>query len=165
MADAKPSGLMVNSVGLFMLQCRSVPAAASALKQLDSKIVREYSPDPAGTTGAGSQPSLPTAFDGWGHPIRYVHPMTKGLVVGPQYPTAMTDPTMFVDTDKVLGQQVAPRSYAMPQIRRNATPPDADSDGGINPGTRPYFYSAGPDGDPSTVDDNVYLTVPRTLKN
>ena len=30
----------------------------------------------------------------------------------------------------------------------------ADSDGGVCPGGQPYFYSAGPDGDPSTVEDN-----------
>lgn len=39
-------------------------------------------------------------------------------------------------------------------------PVEADSDGGKCPSNRPYFYSAGPDGDPSTIDDNVYTTVP-----
>ena len=32
-----------------------------------------------------------------------------------------------------------------------------DSDGGITSGNRPYFYSAGPDGNPATLDDNVYI--------
>lgn len=39
-------------------------------------------------------------------------------------------------------------------------PVESDSDGGRCPTRRPYFYSAGPDGDPATIDDNVYTTVP-----
>ncbi|MBZ0171791.1 MAG: type II secretion system GspH family protein [Phycisphaerales bacterium] len=45
----------------------------------------------------------------------------------------------------------------------NNTPinPIGDADGGYAVGGRPYAYSAGADGDPSTTDDNVYTTVPR----
>ncbi len=86
-----------------------------------------------------------------------------------------------------LGQATAPQSYSIAQVRRNHVgsgafdrthnPPAAtaddwpDSDGGVMQGTRPYFYSAGPDGlvgvspdaDPATQNpyanfntDNVY---------
>jgi len=56
----------------------------------------------------------------------------------------------------------------MYQIRRNRLikvdrdTPDLvpDSDGGLTSGNRPYFYSAGPDGDPSTLEDNVYSNAP-----
>lgn len=39
--------------------------------------------------------------------------------------------------------------------------PIGDGDGGYTIGGRPYIYSAGPDGDPSTTDNNVYTTTPR----
>lgn len=39
-----------------------------------------------------------------------------------------------------------------------------DSDGGTCQGNQPYFYSAGPDGDPSTLEDNVYTVVPKLPK-
>lgn len=39
--------------------------------------------------------------------------------------------------------------------------PIGDADGGYAVGGRPYVYSAGSDGDPSTIGDNVYTTVPR----
>lgn len=39
-------------------------------------------------------------------------------------------------------------------------PVETDSDGGSCPSQRPYFYSSGPDGDPATIEDNVYTTVP-----
>ncbi len=39
--------------------------------------------------------------------------------------------------------------------------PIGDGDGGYAEGGRPYVYSAGRDGDPSTRDDNVYTLVPR----
>jgi len=40
------------------------------------------------------------------------------------------------------------------------SPVETDSDGGSCPAQRPYFYSAGPDGDPATIEDNVYTTMP-----
>lgn len=39
-----------------------------------------------------------------------------------------------------------------------------DSDGGTCQGNQPYFYSAGPDGDPSTLEDNVYTVIPKLPK-
>lgn len=33
-----------------------------------------------------------------------------------------------------------------------------DSDGGLTAGNRPYFYSCGPDGNPATLEDNIYVT-------
>ena len=37
---------------------------------------------------------------------------------------------------------------------------EADADGGRPVSGRPYFYSAGADGDPSTLDDNLYNVRP-----
>jgi len=101
-----------------------------------------------------------------------VHPAFKGFVFGPNYPATVTDPTAFVDTSLVLGPPPPGKLYGITRIRRNnvqtagATPSnEPDSDGGLTAASRPYFYSAGPDGDPSTVADNIYLTVPRVSKN
>jgi prepilin-type N-terminal cleavage/methylation domain-containing protein len=156
----------VNSVAYFILQCSTVPAAQEALKSIDSRFLREYSPDDAGATGPGTQPVLPTAFDAWGNPIRYVHPQFKGLIWAnvPNPP-----PDGYVGTSTILPVP-AGKVFGITQIRRNnastgagnSVPPD--SDGGINPATQPYFYSSGPDGDPSTIDDNIYLVIPRVQK-
>ncbi len=43
-------------------------------------------------------------------------------------------------------------------------PVESDSDGGKCPAQRPYFYSAGPDGDPATIEDNVYTTIPEFVR-
>jgi prepilin-type N-terminal cleavage/methylation domain-containing protein len=165
---------IINSVGLFMLQCKESPEANAAIKNLDPKIVREYDPDAAQSNpppADASQPQIPTAVDGWGNPIRYVHPAFKGLIYG-GYPGTLNDPTASVQVTVVI-QPPAGKQFRITDIRRNAketvTPPvqashRADSDGGVNTTSRPYFYSAGPDGDPSTTEDNVYLTVPRFQK-
>ena len=74
----------INSVGLFMLQCKEVPAAEAQFKSLDARLAHEYDPDAEDAPNSpnfAQQPRLLTAFDGWGHPIRYVHPAFKGNVV------------------------------------------------------------------------------------
>jgi hypothetical protein len=91
-----------------------------------------------------------TAFDPWGNPIRYVHPVFDGLLFGPD--NDLTDPdaeVRLVDDLRLL----PPRDgtmWAIERIRRNAESDDpdesGDSDGGICRGDHPYFYSAGPDG-------------------
>lgn len=158
----------VNSVAYFILQCSSVPAAQDAIRTIDSRFLREYSPDDAGATGPGTQPVLPTAFDAWGNPIRYVHPQFKGLIYANMgNPGAPQD--TYVPTTTVVPVP-AGKVFGITQVRRNnsKTGPTglvpADSDGGINPATQPYFYSAGADGDASTTEDNIYLVVPRFQK-
>lgn len=159
------AGEMINSVGLFMLQCRSVPAADAELKKLDSRLAREYDPDQPDssptTPNFQQQPMLLTAFDGWGNPIRYVHPAFKGVVVAD--PTSATADRVTVVSR--LGPAPSGKAYAISDVRRadgsftGGAPFDAD--GGIPPSNRPYFYSCGPDGDPTTTDDNIYLTTPK----
>ncbi len=148
---------MVNSVGLFLLQCNSIPSAKAALKGLDSKFIREYTPDDNPGTDFTKQWSIPTVFDAWGNPIRYVHPAFKGTIPVP--PAAgFADVTSLVQTPQA-------HAFGIARIRRSNVAPDIDADGGLNAAARPYFYSAGPDGDPSTIEDNIYLTVPRISKN
>jgi hypothetical protein len=54
------------------------------------------------------------------------------------------------------------RTYTLTTIKRLAagSADPANSDGGTSPDARPYFYSCGPDGDPSTTADNVYIVTP-----
>lgn len=54
------------------------------------------------------------------------------------------------------------RNYLNDQDRENwrgQSLPIGDGDGGKCPNGQPYFYSPGPDGDPSTHEDNVYTDV------
>ncbi len=154
-------GVTINSVGLYVAQCRGLASVDAIFKGLDAKIFRLYDPD--GTSaGWDNQPELLTVFDGWGNPIRYVHPAFQGLIYGP-WPTLST-PTASVPTSAVLGAPPANRAYGIVDIRRN-NQAGGDADGGRGPGGRPYFYSAGPDGDPSTIADNVYLNQPQIQKN
>lgn len=187
---ASPQGnQMINSVGLFMAQTnpapdpqsvvrlRASPGAQKNLASLPSRLSAVYDADRT----PDRQPSLPTAIDAWGRPMRYVHPAFDGLVTDlPTNPTP--DPAAARDTLAVLGAPPAPiANWAIARIRRNArdTAPTptlaqhfADSDGGTCIGNRPYFYSAGPDGRVGVqVDgsgnvikdfnaDNVYTTTP-----
>ncbi len=159
----------INAIGLFVLQCQAVPQAIAAIKNLDSKLVREYDPDqtdPApNSPNYAQQPKLLTVFDGWGNPIHYVHPTFKGVVV--KDITLQTNPSP-VDTEVVIGLAPPQKFYGLRTIRRAdgyyGTGSQVDADGGIPLTNKPYFYSAGPDGDPSTIDDNVYITRPRFPK-
>lgn len=174
----------VNSVGLFMEQMKSDPGAYAQFKDLDPKLVKEIDVDDVGAQ-TGPQPRLLTAIDGWGNPIRYVHPRFKGYIS-----EASTTP-IFRQTASVLGNPQT-GTYAITRIRRvgdrdrfssggeaptwyqPTTPPIPqclDADEGIPLSDRPYFYSCGADGfpdwkrkDPDKLpNDNVYLTTPKFL--
>ncbi|MCC6660053.1 MAG: prepilin-type N-terminal cleavage/methylation domain-containing protein [Phycisphaerales bacterium] len=156
---------MVNSGGLFIAQCKGTPGAEAAIRGVDTKFMHTYDPDGGSATDLSSQPELLTAFDGWGRPIRYVHPSFHGIVGG------AGNPPVAVDVSTVVAVTL-PKRYPVVnmEVRRGtkesaANKNDADSDGGLCPGNRPYFYSCGPDGDPSTTEDNMYLTRPTVQKN
>lgn len=164
----------VNTVGLFLIEARrSVPAAENIVSGLDPKFVKLFQPGPADDA---IQPEALTVFDAWGNPIRMVHPRFDGEVV--ESTRSLGDPGVAIDlTDSnspfLQGAETffsANGQLGLERLRRNAlskadyqTTPGltGDSDGGICPNPRPYFYSAGPDGDPSTTDDNVYTSRPR----
>jgi prepilin-type N-terminal cleavage/methylation domain-containing protein len=160
----------VNSIGLFLYEARNASSVQDILSGLDPKFVRSYKP--AGTL----QPELTTVFDAWGNPIRMVHPRFDDRITDsdrtpgdPGQPVDLTVP----NNGFLLGIETQPSvrdNIVLAEVRRNALTGDdytaspdliGDSDGGICPSTRPYFYSAGPDGDPSTTEDNVYSATPR----
>lgn len=128
-----------------------------------------------------------------GEVARTVGSPGQGIAVVEAQIGGMPDPSLFhlrnsaipdgFDATSVTDLSVLP----MRQIRRNVLtdadramwggpgPAIGDSDGGVCVNGRPYVYSAGPDGDPSTFDreetedvqegDNVYTAVPRFIEN
>lgn len=156
---------MINSVGWYVYQMKDVSTVSATVSGLSSKVVRQYSPT---ATSADSdelfgEPLMPTVFDGWGNPLRYVHPTFDGV---------LTDSAASTSSGIKLKDLVNIKSgerFAFNELRRNRTTVEksdgttllGDSDGGLCPNNRPYFYSVGADGDPTTMEDNVYSTKPQ----
>jgi prepilin-type N-terminal cleavage/methylation domain-containing protein len=143
----------IDAMALFMLQCSGIPNVEAKFRDLDSKLVREVELDLPGLSGTFR---LTTVLDGWGRPIRYVHPAFSGEI---GTASAFATVTEFVQLPGMPSQY----RFGINDIRRHRDSRDAD--GGVPPASRPYFYSAGPDGDPATVDDNIYLTRPQIQRN
>lgn len=113
-------------------------------------------------------------LDVWGNPIRYVHPRFAGAhgtagtgateLVSDVLPISGSATYKFTDffrDGKTHWVAQADGSYKRADesdIKEKTS--RASSDGGGSPNRRPYFYSAGPDGDPGTIDDNVYTIRP-----
>ncbi len=154
LADAvADDGSPINSVGLFLAEARKVAGVAELLEGVDATRYRLFAYTPAAALDdmpGASEPELMTMLDAWGNPIRFVHPAFHGVR------------RMDEDVVDILGAAPSPATAYYPtEIRRN--PAAQDADGGLTSG-RPYFYSAGPDGDPSTIDDNVYTVQPQIQK-
>lgn len=163
----------VNTVGLFLLEAKSVPATQGIVAGLDPKFVRLYQ---AREAADALQPELLTVFDAWGNPFRMVHPRFDGVILNSARATGDAGDPIDLGAANTSYLQGSETVYAgngqigLERLRRNALKEAdfqadrelvGDSDGGVCPSPRPYFYSAGPDGDPSTLDDNVYSTRPR----
>jgi type II secretory pathway pseudopilin PulG len=147
----------------------------------------------------GNYPVLTTVLDAWGRPIRLVLPQTDGLWTNPRTYTngqggivniVQGNPPevlpMVPNPDDLPYSQLRSvrtgaldYTYRYEEIRRNWADLDpnptgpvlTDSDGGRCEGSRPYFYSAGPDNlvgikrrGTETINyntDNVYTAKPR----
>jgi len=177
----RPSGnQMLDGMAVFFHQASRVPEANSVLMSLPPRATVLCDPD--GPAGAG-QPLMMSVLDAWKRPIRYVHPAFQGDVVG-SLATNTATPNTPRDPAEMFGAATSGQQYVCNQIRRNhvgkmpvssSRAEDlADSDGGVCPGGRPYFYSAGSDGFVGLVpgstptsplaanfnQDNVYTTKP-----
>lgn len=157
-----PGSEMINSAGLFLLQANDVPTAKSHIEGIPQKFIKSVKI--LGNASAAGERLILTPVDSWGRPIRFVMPGFDGLV--------KTDPSQDPGTGVALDDQRFPQrktaqQWAINTIRRNGKTGNglADSDGGKCIGKRPYFYSCGEDGDPSTTEDNVYTTIPTISKN
>lgn len=147
----------VNSIGMFMVMAGEVPEVKEILDKLPSRFVRVYDGD-----GAGIEPAMPTVFDAWGNPIRFVLPSLDGRVVGGRGATTAADTDVRSADEAVpLPDPMRNRFSAvaispnpvLTEVRRNGfvdltvTPNELpDSDGSRSTNNRPYFYSAGDDG-------------------
>ncbi len=185
--DAPDRHYTVNSVGLFIASVAQGIDIESVLSTMDNGFIRAYEVD------GDLQPELLTVFDAWGNPIRYVHPKFDGVIeesTGPGDRRALGEAGDFIDVFDTspagpgffsagyLPMNLSQIAFDMIGVRRNKIlqvdqvealntggdyPVEADSDGGTCPTQRPYFYSCGPDGDPSTVDDNIYTIQPNFI--
>ncbi|MBY0113761.1 MAG: prepilin-type N-terminal cleavage/methylation domain-containing protein [Phycisphaerales bacterium] len=139
---------------VYQLQSQGA-AAVSVLDQLDDKVRKVgFSNNPiaaASVTGTRTTRIL----DVWGRPIRYVHPRFGGVRGEGANKVDKFSEILGVDTSSPNPQNDLLFS-ALSRDPKNKK----DADGGAPVARRPYFYSAGADGDPSTIDDNVYLVRP-----
>ncbi len=130
-----------------------------------------------GNDGAGLRPLyIPTVLDAWGRPIRFVHPAFAGgagayadaagtAMVAPARsrlrvagPEAGQDPMNFDRSFRGYYRDTSTGQYRPavgPPFEGNVITGDADE--GRHPTGRPYFYSAGPDGNPGARHLNVYV--------
>lgn len=147
------------TVTLYTAMVMQSAAVAPALQSLDTKYAKPTVVD-FGVSGAPTAYKALSVVDAWERPIRFVHPAYHG-----GYGDFFNDKNVKVSranmSVKVDG---TPLSVAFRRSYRpwSATDPQrtskwvGDADEGICPGGRPYFYSAGQDGDPGTRSDNVY---------
>ncbi|MGD1916561.1 MAG: type II secretion system protein [Phycisphaerales bacterium] len=148
---AGETGDFINSVGLFLHEARSIAGVSSLLDGLDAQNYQEFAYTPAtelSSDPGATEPLVPTVLDAWGQPLRLVHPRFHGVV---------RDAVRF-DDDDWLGPAPDSGIYFPERFRRD--PAQGDADGGLTTGSRPYFYSVGPDGDASTIEDNAYTSQP-----
>lgn len=147
------------SLGRFLKVAeQNVPSVSSLWSSLDESQRATSNIGESGLEVLGTE-----LLDAWGNPIRFVHPQYDGGYGDYDDGTGASAArdTVVITAGNALTQYR--RSYRLPESDRNGvTNPIGDADEGICPSGRPYFYSAGPDGDPGTRGDNVYGDVKPT---
>lgn len=167
----------INTVGLFLYQASGTGNISESIATINPKYVRLFDPDGPRMVidGTGWQPELMTVFDGWDRPIRYVHPVFDGIwpesgrpLGGVGNSISLRDPAQSPIKAQAQRDELqiwtVRRNFITDEDRKQSPDLVGDSDGGICPAQRPYFYSPGEDGDPSTLDDNVYTGKPTQPK-
>ena len=178
--------LEVNSVALFIESAKTVPTTQDIINSINPKYLQNYSPDeeyfPFLLTAfdAWGNPIryVHPKFDGIiervrrdlgdaGEPVNIINPSKPFFVQGALPPNPARAVRMnFVRRNRLIDADFGDAGLSG---GGGGTTPGAlsdfelvpDSDGGLTSGDRPYFYSAGPDGNPATLDDNIYLTPPQ----
>ncbi len=151
------------SLSIYIASLGSEDSASSVIRALDTAVRSTFQDnDVLSTTD-----DFTRVLDPWGNPIRFVHPAYDGGW-GNYWDS---------NTTNVEARAMAASLNAI-EFRRSWRPFESpggevprvdgfllfgDADEGICPGggTRAYFYSAGPDGDPGTIEDNVYSERPQ----
>ncbi|CAN5716971.1 hypothetical protein BH11PLA1_BH11PLA1_11320 [soil metagenome] len=172
------------SLALYLNLARKAGGNQTLLSTIEPSLIHQFkfadlqpsfgNPQEVIAGAAPSDISLYTINDGWGRPIRFVHPKFDGAF-GDVWTLPSANATTFTSQGRpqltlmVAGINGSPRQV---NFRRSAQPfnPGAaqytrdwvgDADESIAIGGRGYFYSAGPDGNPGTRDDNIYSTKPQ----
>lgn len=152
-----------DTLAMYLVIARQSPSVETMIKQqIDSKYLNTASArwGDAYVINNADWDGL-TIHDPWGRPYRFVHPVWHGgygdfvpPATGTGPPPTVNRPPRNVPTPDGLDTVEFTRSYSVNGGRGTA-------DEGLCPGSRPYFYSAGPDGDPGTRGDNIYLETAR----
>ncbi|MCC6320330.1 MAG: type II secretion system protein [Phycisphaerales bacterium] len=156
------------TIALYLLLAEQVPGVQEALKGIDKKFMTRkqvVDSDPSRIVKDRNGQPIDGLFinDAWGNPIRLVLPRYHGghgEFADANGNVVNSRPVMDVELGSLGYIQQWRRSYrpfGSAQIGRFV----GDGDEGMCVGGRPYFYSAGPDGDPGTRDDNVYTVTPQ----
>lgn len=150
------------SLARYLALAAEVPTINEAIQGLDARFVREVELVRSGSDVVRGREVL----DGWGRPIRFVHPAFQG-----GYGTFYGDSGAATSRAPLTVKNVKSGGSASDiTYRRSFRPYDpassssgsvGDGDEGMCVGGRPYFYSAGEDGDPGTRADNVYSIKPQ----
>lgn len=175
-----PTGLrFMDSTAWYVHQLQAEGSSAlAAIQQIDPQLRRVGIVKQADARSDSTQTGTRTTriLDVWGNPIHYVHPRFGGIHTGPS--AGSLEDTIDVlggvaDDYKFTSLLRDAKSRWIPTVGNDGTwrftadskevelaTARGASDGGGTSNRRPYFYSAGPDGDPSTIEDNVYTIRP-----
>ena len=174
----------LNSVGLFIESAKAVPEAIEVINSINPRLLRLYTPNdelqPVLLTAfdAWDNPIryVHPKFDGIiereqrsrgdaGEPVHYENPAKGFFTAGALPPTNqrirlrmnVIRRNRLVDADFGDGG-LSGGGGGLNQQSLSDFELIPDSDGGLTSGNRPYFYSAGPDGNPATIEDNIYFS-------
>ncbi len=163
------------AVGLFLLWAKQEsPQAAALIAGIDSRFIERRTMALYGWDSNGrfaplevdeTSPALPIIIDAFGNPIRLGHPAFSGGA-GDYYngATRVTRPLVTMAPPNKGGVTFnttpATRSFQPFAVGSLSNAFVGDSDEGTGVGQRPYFYSAGVDGNPGTRGDNIYGNAP-----
>lgn len=160
----RDSGRLTPTLAMFLVIARQSPSVETMVKQqLDPKYLAT-SPPVFGSEGITNiEWDGLTIADPWGRAYRFVHPAWHGgygeFVIPPESGggTGNRSPrTVPNGTNTSTYDFIRSYSYDDPRFEGKES-----ADEGLCPGSRPYFYSAGPDGDAGTRGDNIYLETAR----
>lgn len=156
----------------FALACKDVPEADIEIKSVsDSRQVRNVVLAPGIVDGKSDLRSV-EFIDGFGKPLRFVHPAFHGGF-GKYLDQSKSQTSMASRDPKKNVTERRGSSTLTIDFRRSYRPFDpanlgtqdpktavGDADEGMCPSARGYFYSSGIDMDPGTREDNVYGVKP-----
>ncbi len=165
------AGLVQPSLSLFLLEAQRSRIADKMMTGIDSKFITRtvalaYGFQATATTVDLSPLDAPVILDGWGNPLRIVHPAFHGGF-GRYYKGPGEEGeerlNLFIKPPVTL---LRPGPADATEFSRSCQPFDpvatqtgqtGDADEGRCLANRPYVYSMGRDGDAGTRVDNVYL--------